>query len=141
VTEPELASGDSGEHVTELQTRLKALGRYPDAIDGIFGPRTEAAVVDLQQDRGLAADGRVGPRTWSVLAEAEVVAGLAVPTTGLVPGALSEDQQWRWDGDGWQPTAELAGAAAQPDEPPVDRQVSGDGQWVWNGSGWQPVQG
>jgi peptidoglycan hydrolase-like protein with peptidoglycan-binding domain len=36
---------------------------------GLFGPKTEAAVRDLQRARGMVPDGIVGPRTWAALDE------------------------------------------------------------------------
>jgi peptidoglycan hydrolase-like protein with peptidoglycan-binding domain len=52
--------------VRTLQHLLRARGKSV-AVDGIFGPRTDAAVRAFQQEKGLAVDGIVGPRTWSAL--------------------------------------------------------------------------
>jgi peptidoglycan hydrolase-like protein with peptidoglycan-binding domain len=64
--------------VRALQRRLRALGLRPGPVDGLYGPRTAAAVERLQRDSGLTGDGIVGPQTRRVL-KAE-----APP---LVPGA------------------------------------------------------
>lgn len=50
-----------GEDVSELQSRVSSLGFDPGKIDGIFGPVTEAAVLEFQHNRTLAEDGKVGP--------------------------------------------------------------------------------
>jgi peptidoglycan hydrolase-like protein with peptidoglycan-binding domain len=36
-------------------------------VDGIFGPKTEAAVRAFQQNENLAVDGIVGTQTWTAL--------------------------------------------------------------------------
>lgn len=63
---PVLRLNDTGEHVTLLQTKLKALG-YAVGVDGEFGPNTEKAVRRFQADRGLQADAVVGNDTWKAL--------------------------------------------------------------------------
>jgi putative chitinase len=62
-----LQEGASGDDVTALQTKLQAKGFPPGAIDGNFGPGTEAAVLAFQKSEGLAADGVVGPATARAL--------------------------------------------------------------------------
>ena len=42
----------------------------PGAIDGDFGPMTDAAVRAYQADRGVGVDGIVGDQTWWVPAGA-----------------------------------------------------------------------
>ena len=50
-----------------LQRRLRAAGQPVGPIDGVYGPRTEAAVSRLQSARGLAVDGVAGPLTYAAL--------------------------------------------------------------------------
>jgi hypothetical protein len=57
----------TGEDVRMVQSRLTDLGYDPGPIDGIFGPRTDAAVRAYQRDNGLTIDGIVGPITWGSL--------------------------------------------------------------------------
>ena len=61
-----LHAGSSGPDVEALQQQLAAAG-HPCDVDGKFGPRTRAAVVAFQRERGLSADGVVGPMTWGAL--------------------------------------------------------------------------
>jgi peptidoglycan hydrolase-like protein with peptidoglycan-binding domain/DNA invertase Pin-like site-specific DNA recombinase len=62
---------DDARRVRLLQQRLRRLGWSPGPIDGMFGPRTEAAVVRFQHAAGLAADGIAGRRTSRELRLAE----------------------------------------------------------------------
>ena len=53
--------------VRALQRRLRTNGMRPGPIDGLFGPRTEAAVERFQREGGLQVDGIVGPSTRRAL--------------------------------------------------------------------------
>ncbi len=64
---PTLQLEDSGDAVTDVQTRLAALGYFDGPVTGYFGTVTEDAVVRFQQDQGLLADGIVGGQTWVAL--------------------------------------------------------------------------
>jgi peptidoglycan hydrolase-like protein with peptidoglycan-binding domain len=72
---PQLATGDTGSAVSALQQGLTTYSTEdaavnPGAIDGDFGPMTEAAVRAYQADRGVGVDGVVGDQTWWVPAGA-----------------------------------------------------------------------
>ncbi len=56
-----------GADVRHAQTRLSAFGFDPGDADGIYGPRTLAAVKAFQKANGLDADGVVGPLTLAAL--------------------------------------------------------------------------
>lgn len=59
--------GTIGADVLRAQQLLNKAGYDPGGTDGIFGPRTEAAVKRFQRARGLDVDGKVGSATWSAL--------------------------------------------------------------------------
>ena len=68
-----LRPGSRGPFVTVIQTELNRISRnYPaipriPEVDGIFGPRTEAAVRKFQEIFDLDVDGVVGKATWYAL--------------------------------------------------------------------------
>lgn len=45
--------------ILELQNMLSSLGFYSGKIDDIFGPKTEASVIDFQKAQGLDSKGIV----------------------------------------------------------------------------------
>jgi N-acetylmuramoyl-L-alanine amidase len=56
-----------GDKIAEIQEKLQVKGFGPLGQDGIYGPRTFAAVLDFQKARGLVPDGEVGPETARAL--------------------------------------------------------------------------
>ena len=68
-----IRQGSRGPYVTVIQTELNRIARnYPaipriPEVDGIFGPKTEAAVRKFQEVFGLDVDGVVGKATWYAL--------------------------------------------------------------------------
>jgi N-acetylmuramoyl-L-alanine amidase len=68
--------GDAGPAVAEVQAALTHLGlmRQPPA-EPVFDQRTDWAVREFQQNRGLVVDGRVGPETWGALQAARLSLG------------------------------------------------------------------
>ncbi len=82
---PVLDVGDQGAIVSFAQESLNDVtGIGPIQQDGMFGPRTKAAVVQFQTEFGLVPDGVVGPHTWPVLLAkgADHEASAQVPTPG-----------------------------------------------------------
>jgi len=76
-----LREGDSGLDVTALQNQLKDRGFPPGAIDGDFGPATEAAVLGFQKSEGLQPDGIVGTQTSAALNTGSVT--IVTPPPGM----------------------------------------------------------
>lgn len=76
-----------GEDVAELQSRLNSLGFDSGKVDGIYGPDTEAAVIDFQHNRHLAEDGKVGP---------EVVTEIHLVTRGEMKEGRQAIREREW---------------------------------------------
>lgn len=63
---PELRQGSKGPDVRTVQGLCVARGHLV-TVDGVFGPRTAAAVRSVQAAAGITQDAVVGPRTWPAL--------------------------------------------------------------------------
>jgi Putative peptidoglycan binding domain len=91
---PLLGPHSAGDLVVWAQEHLVTAG-YPTAVDGDFGPSTQAAVEGFQTAHGLTVDGIVGPATWTALlrsAPAQVTwthAGATFATAADVHGVRS----------------------------------------------------
>ena len=55
--------GSRGEEVRAVQKKLKSLGFYSGAVDGIYGSGTKKAVQAFQKSVGITADGIAGQKT------------------------------------------------------------------------------
>lgn len=72
-----LRLGSRGEAVKQLQGNLIYLGYLNDRADGIFGPKTEAALRRYQKSNGLGTDGIAGKLTNGAI-QREVLRMIAV---------------------------------------------------------------
>ncbi len=133
--------GDLGEHVTFLQECMQYLGHYDGAVDGYFGPMTEAAVRQFQESVGHEQNGIVDERTWDTIEEralpyvsgqGQAAAASQEPQTADGP-QFSEDGRWWWDGSEWRAVDDHEAAR---DGGTV--QLSPDGHWQWDGTQWVP---
>ncbi|RJQ32862.1 MAG: hypothetical protein C4562_02275 [Actinobacteria bacterium] len=70
-----IARKAQGYEVSDIQQRLNKLEYKILDADGYFGYKTEEAVKQFQQDRGLLIDGVVGEETWAELVEATYFIG------------------------------------------------------------------
>ena len=70
-----LKEGSTGQQVINLQYVLNRQGFYSGSLDGIFGPKTKAAVVQFQRNHRLEADGIVGTATLKALGNLEGIGG------------------------------------------------------------------
>jgi peptidoglycan hydrolase-like protein with peptidoglycan-binding domain len=66
---PALPPGDQlrPASVQAIQARLRSLGFYNGAVDGIWGGGTQAAIERFQQGRGLQPNGQLNPATITAM--------------------------------------------------------------------------
>lgn len=113
--------GSRGPVVRELQKALNREG-YGLAVDGGFGEKTRAALMDFQNRKGLTVDGVAGEATWSRLQ----AGGVAEPQgaqeqlteleKGYDPSQETEEAKRAWE--------ELAGQKPGDYESPYAQQLA-----------------
>jgi peptidoglycan hydrolase-like protein with peptidoglycan-binding domain len=103
---PTLQEGSTGDVVRSLQQVLTngAIGQWnksPGAIDGSFGPNTQASVEAFQTWGGVPSDGVVGDQTWAVSLHAanatlETAVGLQYADIYVLKFTMQAQQQSNW---------------------------------------------
>jgi peptidoglycan hydrolase-like protein with peptidoglycan-binding domain len=88
--QPTISLGATGDVVRRLQRALRRTPNLGLAVDGAFGPLTEAAVKEFQQAAGLAADGVVGPLTWAALPDGGPMPTLQEGSSGPAVSSLQQ---------------------------------------------------
>lgn len=66
---PMARQGSTGDLVRRVQDALNDIIGAGLVVDGVFGPRTRAAVEAFQNRFRLGVDGVVGPKTWTALVQ------------------------------------------------------------------------
>lgn len=128
--EPELALGDSGEFVMQLQDRLRGLKLLDKFPDGTYDSETEEAVRQMQSNIGLSNDGTVNEQTWQALDEHMTQYGLLY-NHYAGPG----NQEWDQLAEGQADWATQDGGGQATER---GGQISEDGQYRWDGQNWLP---
>ena len=130
-----LKNGSRGEEVREVQEMLIASGYMEDGkADGIFGPKTEKAVLAFQQDKALDATGIVGEGTYNALKEggagqeAEEAPAEEAPAetpSGSEAGAAEAFPSWNPDSASLKELVDFVAASTDESDPgylePADR--------------------
>ena len=109
-----LWQGSSGYDVYDLQRKLNENG-YDLDVDGGFGRKTRAAVIDYQRKNRLAVDGVVGEETWGSLLARERDLQKGESTAKQVLSGVSDETADRLAAleQGYRPSDEVAAADAE----------------------------
>lgn len=108
-------NGSRGDDVREIQEMLISQGYLDGGADGIFGVKTEAAVLAFQKDHGLDATGIVGEGTYAALKESDAeAAGEEADAAQDAADAADEEAGAAQDAAGEE--ADAAQEAATPGE-------------------------
>jgi len=98
----ELKRGSRGDEVKQLQQMLIDTGFLHDAADGIFGKKTQAAVMDYQlycgaEESGVADEGLINDLTllWQMAMGIEAESGAPIDDEGYPPScSFTTDGSW-----------------------------------------------
>ena len=110
-TYKQVGYGSQGSEVTELQKLLNSTGSYNLDTDGIFGEKTQAAVMDYQKNNNLDVDGIVGDNTWGALTKANASSS-GSSSSASAESAPAETKSPAFEYEAYQPSDTVAQAEA-----------------------------
>ena len=93
---PMLRYGSSGQEVRRLQQALNRAG-YSLEVDGGFGEKTRAALMDYQRRAGMTPDGVAGSKTWASLGLQSAQDRLADLEKGYNPSRETQEARRSWE--------------------------------------------
>jgi peptidoglycan hydrolase-like protein with peptidoglycan-binding domain len=76
--------------VREVQAELSRRGLYDGPADGVFGPKTEAAIFDFEIGAGLKPTGRPNPQVLAAMRSSNQPSIVASPRVAAVQRALEQ---------------------------------------------------
>jgi peptidoglycan hydrolase-like protein with peptidoglycan-binding domain len=95
----QVGAAHSEEQVKQVQEKLSGMGYDVGPVDGIVGPKTQSALREFQQDKGLQATGELNSQTLAAIEAggASGAAGPAGPTgqagsAGQTGSSMSQDR-------------------------------------------------
>jgi peptidoglycan hydrolase-like protein with peptidoglycan-binding domain len=88
--QPTVHTGDSGDAVSRAQRALRRTPNTTLEVDGIFGPLTETATKQFQQQAGLPVTGVVDEATWAALPTGSPMPVLSEGASGPAVRSLQE---------------------------------------------------
>jgi len=88
--QPVVQLGDTGDAVTQAQRALRRTPNTTLEVDGEFGPLTEEATKEFQQQAGLPVTGVVDDTTWLALPNGNPMPVLSEGSTGDAVRSLQE---------------------------------------------------
>jgi peptidoglycan hydrolase-like protein with peptidoglycan-binding domain len=89
-SQPSVKYGDNGDAVRRAQRALRRTPNTGLVVDGSFGPLTEAATKEFQQEAGLPVTGVVDEATWAALPTGDPMPVLSEGSTGPAVRGLQE---------------------------------------------------
>jgi peptidoglycan hydrolase-like protein with peptidoglycan-binding domain len=88
--QPTVHAGDSGDAVRQAQRALRRTPNTTLEVDGIFGPLTETATKQFQQQAALPVTGVVDEATWAALPTGNPMPVLSEGSSGAAVRSLQE---------------------------------------------------